>query len=55
MNGKSAGIFMRSVAALEEAELLCNVVSDTSTGTIFPLHVFAPVLEVSQTISSIAY
>ncbi len=28
--------FMRSAAVLEEAELLCNVVSDTGTGRIIP-------------------
>jgi hypothetical protein len=39
------------VGALEEVELLFNVISDTGTGTsippLAPLHVFAPALEVN--------
>jgi uncharacterized protein (DUF1919 family) len=34
--GKIGRFFMTSVVALEDAELLCTVVSDTCTGTIIP-------------------
>jgi hypothetical protein len=34
--GKIGKSFIRLVAALEEAELLCTVVLDTDTGTIIP-------------------
>jgi hypothetical protein len=34
--GKSSRFFVTSVAALEEAEILCTVFSDTGTGTIIP-------------------
>jgi hypothetical protein len=40
--GKISRFFIISVAALEEAELLCTVVLDTSTGTIIPPQVPAP-------------
>jgi hypothetical protein len=42
MKGKSADFFIKLVAVLEEAELLCTVVLDTSTGTIIPLHAPVP-------------
>jgi hypothetical protein len=46
-------------AAFEGAELLCTIVSDTGTGMIIPpkvrYHVFVPVPEVVQTVSSNAY
>ncbi len=42
MKGKSADFLMTSVAALEEAELLCTVTSDTGTGTIIPPQVPLP-------------
>jgi hypothetical protein len=34
--GKIGRFFITSVAALEEAELLCTVALETSTGTIIP-------------------
>jgi hypothetical protein len=50
---------MGSEVALEEAESLCTVISDTDAGTTIPpqvpLHVFAPALEVDHTVSSNAY
>jgi hypothetical protein len=36
MKAKAADFFVTSVAALEEAEILCTVFSDTCTGTIIP-------------------
>ena len=36
MKGKWADFLKTSVAALEEAELLCSIVLDTGTGTIIP-------------------
>ncbi len=52
-------IVMTLVAALEGAELLFTIVSDTGTGTIIRLkcryQVFAPVPEVDQTVSDNAY
>jgi hypothetical protein len=35
-DGKNGRFSMTSVAALEEAKLLCTVVSNTGTGTIIP-------------------
>jgi hypothetical protein len=40
--GKFGRFFILSVAALEEAELLCTVVLDTGTGTIIPPQVPVP-------------
>jgi hypothetical protein len=42
MKGKLADFFLKLLAALQEAELLCTIVLDTSTGTIIPLHVPLP-------------
>jgi hypothetical protein len=36
MKAKAAEFFVTSVAALEEAEILCTVFSDTDTGMIIP-------------------
>ncbi len=54
--GKMAAFAMTLVAALKEAELLCTVVLDNSTGTIIPhqhhYRKFAWVLEINQTVSN---
>jgi hypothetical protein len=54
--GKMAAFVVTLVAALKEAELLCTVVLDNSTGTIIPrqhhYRIFAWVLEVNQTVSN---
>jgi hypothetical protein len=42
MKGKAADVLMTSVAALEEAELLYTVTSDTGAGTIIPPQVPLP-------------
>jgi hypothetical protein len=36
MKAKAADFVKTSVAALEEAQILCTVFSDTGTGTIIP-------------------
>jgi hypothetical protein len=36
MKAKAADFFETSVAALEEAQILCTVFSDIGTGTIIP-------------------
>ncbi len=51
--GKIGRFFLESVAALEEAELLCTIISDTNTGLIIPhhtrrYHTFAPAVVVGS-------
>jgi hypothetical protein len=42
MKAKSADFFVILAAALEEAEILCTVVSDTSTDMIIPPQALLP-------------